>query len=274
MIGKRKKFISTFTLFTFFTVLFFMLSFSILDEKAIALEEEPDLLVQQEKIVYLTFDDGPTVVTKKILEVLKEEEVTGTFFVIGQLVEQNKGIAEAVKEAGNALCVHTYTHEDKIYKNTETFMEDYRKCSTAIKELTGNEVLKFMRFPGGSSTTMARKPVLKEIRGEVVEKGLYYVDWNITIDDSLARNKPAGTLINKFYREFKNNKKDRIIVLMHDSYYNKTTVPTLKEIIKTLKQEGYVFKNFNDIDEKELKILEERALINKHEKKLDKQVNK
>lgn len=270
---KRRCFISTFSLLIFCAVFLSVISYSILGTKVKALAEEGSQ-EETEKIVYLTFDDGPTIVTKQILQVLQEEQVTGTFFVIGQLVEQNKIIAENAKNSGNALCVHTYTHEDKIYRNIETFMEDYHKCSDALKGLTGCEVPKFMRFPGGSSTTMARKPVLKEIRGEVVDKGLYYVDWNITIDDSLARNKPVETLVSKFYREFKKNKKDRIVVLMHDSYYNKTTVPALKEIIKALKEDGYVFKNFNDIDDKELKILEERGLINKHEKKLDRQVNK
>lgn len=270
---KRRCFISTFSLLIFCAVFLSVISYSILGTKVKALAEEVSQ-EETEKIVYLTFDDGPTIVTKQILQVLQEEQVTGTFFVIGQLVEQNKIIAENAKNSGNALCVHTYTHEDKIYRNIETFMEDYHKCSDALKGLTGREVPKFMRFPGGSSTTMARKPVLKEIRGEVVDKGLYYVDWNITIDDSLARNKPVETLVSKFYREFKKNKKDRIVVLMHDSYYNKTTVPALKEIIKALKEDGYVFKNFNDIDDKELKILEERGLINKHEKKLDRQVNK
>lgn len=279
---RKREHLSLFLCFCVLTIMFlFVFNFgptSLLGEASEVLAKEEMSPMNEEKIVYLTFDDGPTVVTKRVLEVLEEENVTGTFFVIGQLVEQNKQIAEKIKSENHAICVHTYTHEDKIYRSIETFMDDHSKCSKAVEEVIGKEAPKFMRFPGGSSSTMARKPILKEIRGQLVDKGMYYVDWNITIDDSFTKNKPANTLVNKFNKEFnkefKNNDKDRLVVLMHDAYYNKTTVTALKEIIQTLKKEGYTFKNFNDIDEKELKILEEKSLINKHEKRLDKQVNK
>lgn len=221
-----------------------------------------------EKIAYLTFDDGPTAITKDVLKVLKENQVTGTFFVIGQLLEENPDIAKSIVDEGHSICVHTYTHSENIYKSNISFMKDYSSCAELVKKITKNENLKFMRFPGGSSTIMAKKSTLKNIRSEIVDSGLYYVDWNVSIEDAVGRNRPVEVLLSNFNKEFKrSNEDERIIVLMHDSKYNKTTISALKNIISLLKSKGYTFKNFNDINDVEIKKLEEKRLINKFNKK-------
>jgi len=230
--------------------------------------------INNEKIAYLTFDDGPTVITKDILKVLKENEVTGTFFVIGQLLEENSDIANEVIKQGHSVCVHTYTHNESIYKTNDAFMKDHKKCADLVKNLTSQEDIKFMRFPGGSSTIMATKSTLRIIRNDIVKSGLYYVDWNVSTEDAMGRNRPVSDLMRNFHKQLKGCKeKDRIIVLMHDSKYNKTTISALENIILELKSQGYTFKNFKDLDEKEIRILEQRSLINKFEKRTEKQVS-
>lgn len=223
---------------------------------------------KSEKIAYLTFDDGPTNITKDVLKVLKENQVTGTFFVIGQLLEENPEIAQSIVDEGHSICVHTYTHNENIYKSTTSFMKDYNGCAEAVKKVTKNDKLKFMRFPGGSSTIMAKKSTLRDIRSEIVDSGLYYVDWNVSLEDAVGKNRPVDVLMNNFNKELKACKDgDRIIVLMHDSKYNKTTIQALKSVISSLKSKGYTFKNFNDVKDDEIKKLEEKRLINKFNKK-------
>ena len=107
------------------------------------------------KIAYLTFDDGPsTAVTPLILDVLKEEDVKATFFVLGTNVKKNPEILKRVYGEGHYIANHGYSHDyKKIYKTAQNVIEEYNKTEKLIRQAIGNNEYSsnLFRFPGGFS---------------------------------------------------------------------------------------------------------------------------
>lgn len=217
---------------------------------------------ENHKLALLTFDDGPSKTTLETIKQLKELDVPGTFFVIGESCEIYKDEFKALISSGHDICVHTYDHDYKMYNSIDNYMKDYNKCKTIIEEVTGKPVNNFVRFPGGSSNRLANRSSLKAIRNYVVQNGLSYVDWNISTEDSLGRILSVGEITRNVKKEYK--KQDVIIILMHDGYKNMTTAKSLPNIVSFLKEEGYTFKNISSLTDEEIHLLENHRLINKH----------
>ena len=120
---------------------------NVLMEENKKMSEEMQLNFSKYKVVYLTFDDGPTPInTPKILEILKKNNVKGTFFVIGQ----NPDMYKTITDSGNLVALHTYSHVyGEIYKSEDTFFKDLYKIRDLVKEKTGIDS-KITRLPGGS----------------------------------------------------------------------------------------------------------------------------
>ncbi|ADL52603.1 polysaccharide deacetylase family protein [Clostridium cellulovorans] len=218
---------------------------------------------QREKIVYLTFDDGPSRATDKILDILKKYDIKATFFVIGTSIESNPNTFKRTIDEGHSVCIHTYTHNKNIYNDVESFFKDNERCRELLEEKMYRGTNKYFRFPGGSSNRMGNKTTLKEIRQEAFNRELCYVDWNMSLEDSIYKNTPSSTLLRTFKKQYKNQ--DRIVILMHDAHYNMTTAEALPVIIKFLKHEGYEFSDFGNISEDEYVKLKRMRLINKYE---------
>ncbi len=195
------------------------------------------------KNVYLTFDDGPTTkITPQVLDILKEEGVHATFFVLGKNVEANPEVAKRVAEEGHAICNHTYNHDYKaLYDGTEFFLADIRKTETIIKETVGEDAyVKVFRFPGGSFETS--KDPQKEALKEIDHK---FLDWNSLNGDAEAHNVPPAQLLTKTQKTVSGM--HNAVILMHDAATKQTTVDALRDIIDWLKSEGYTFKTLKDI---------------------------
>ena len=108
--------------------------------------------IKTPKFVYLTFDDGPTyVVTAKLLDVLKKQNVKATFFVVGKEIEGKETILKRIYNEGHSIGLHTYSHNfKKIYRSTDDFIHEMTKTSDKIEQVIGFAP-KIIRFPGGSS---------------------------------------------------------------------------------------------------------------------------
>ncbi len=185
------------------------------------------------KVVYLTFDDGPTHNTPEILKILKKNNVKATFFVIGHNTDMYKQIVDE----GHAIAIHTYTHNYKeIYSSTENFFKDLYRLRDTIKEKTGVDP-KVTRFPGGSSTTRASKSLKADIIKRLTKEGYVYQDWNCDSTDASANRVPAETLVRKSICDVR-----EVNLLMHDSYAKVTTVQALQQIIDNYKSKGYLFE--------------------------------
>lgn len=199
------------------------------------------------KIAYLTFDDGPSqAVTPLILDVLKEENIKATFFVIGTNVKQNAELLRREYEEGHYIANHGYTHNySKIYKNVDTVLEEYNKTEKAIQEAIGNKEYSsnLFRFPGGYIG--GKYESIKKKAGALLkENNIAYIDWNVLTKDAEGANTKEKILSNlKKYSKDKGN----IVVLMHDASSKILTYETLKDVINYLREQGYTFDNFYSI---------------------------
>ncbi len=200
--------------------------------------------VRIKKTAYLTFDDGPSKdITPQILNILNKYGIKASFFVIGTECTNFPEMLIKVKEDGNAICNHTYSHNYKaIYSSIPSFDKDVKRCDNAIKSVLGDSYSpKYIRFPGGG---FGKKYL--PYRNSVKQEGYIPVNWNIDTGDSLGKNVPAAKLIENVKQQLKNVPKGHdVIVLMHDMTGKQTTAEALPSIIEYLKAQGYTFAKFD-----------------------------
>lgn len=195
-------------------------------------------------IIYLTFDDGPSNITSKVLDILKKEKIKATFFVIGFNNNMNNVVTRIVNE-GHTIALHSYSHAySKIYSSAENYFYDLELLENKIKDITGVNA-KIIRFPGGSSNTVSsfNKGIMSTLTKEVLSRGYRYFDWNVSSNDAGNARNSDEVYNNVIY----NLSKNRInVVLMHDFYNNYKTLNALENIIKTAKDNGYHFSNITN----------------------------
>ena len=216
------------------------------EEKLTALQNSPQSAYpSKEKICYLTFDDGPSDNTLKILDILDKYEAKATFFVIG-----NTGKLDYIKQIhkkGHTIGLHSDTHRyDLIYKSTDAYFKDLNKLSKKIEDLIGIKT-KIMRFPGGGSNGVSKKycrGIMSRLTVQVMAKGYAYFDWNISSGDADAHNVPAPKITATVLSQAVG--KESICVLMHDTDAKSTTVEALPFIIEGLSAMGYRFEALSE----------------------------
>ena len=193
-----------------------------------------------EKIAYLTFDDGPSINTEKLLDILDKYNVKATFFVIYHKNMEKK--YKAIAERGHTIALHSYTHSySKIYKSEKAYYNDLNKIHDYVQKVTGVDS-KIIRFPGGSSNTVSNKyskNIMKTLKKSVTEKGYVYHDWNIDSTDASGINRDPDLLVEKVKAGLE-KKKPVVDILMHDTGKSKTTtVEALPRIIEAVQAQGY-----------------------------------
>lgn len=189
-----------------------------------------------QKIVYLTFDDGPSFgITDKLLDVLHKYNVKATFFVVGKEIKGRERILRRISDEGHSIGLHTYSHKfSAIYKSDEAFLEELKREGELIKYVLGYKV-NVIRFPGGSDLMLT-----PELLEKLHKLGYRVYDWNVNLGDGVAGNLSVETLIRNS-KKVKGDKYKRFI-LAHCNSNNKTTYRALPYIIEYYKSEGYVFK--------------------------------
>lgn len=204
-----------------------------------------------EKVAYLTFDDGPSKsVTPRVLDILKQENVPATFFVLGSRVELNPDLLRREYEEGHYIANHGYSHDyAKIYTSKDTVFEEYVKTEESIRGALGNPNYNtyLFRFPGGSSGGRY-EAVKTEAKGLLRDYGVNYTNWNCLTGDAEGRTTPES-LMECLIQTMEGD--DAIIVLMHDASDKSYTADSLPTVISYLREQGYTFRNFYDIFLKE-----------------------
>ncbi len=200
-----------------------------------------------EKVAYLTFDDGPTIkATPKILDILKEEDIKASFFVIGKYVKNHPDIVKREYEEGHYIANHGYDHNNsKLYASSESFINEVKSTDLEIGKAIGdlNYCSHIFRFPNGYMSAN-NKGSKKKAAKLLQEMDYTYVDWNCLNRDS-ERKTSNYQLLNNLKKSSKN--KGTLVVLMHDTADVNNSSEILKESISYLKSEGYQFKNFYDL---------------------------
>lgn len=200
---------------------------------------------RNEKTVFLTFDDGPSRQTGKVLDILEQYQIKATFFVVSKdMSESGKEALQRAAADGHVIGMHSDSHEyKKIYASVEALMKDYEKVFRMIKETTG-VTPHLYRFPGGSYNSIGRQ-CIRQTAPELERRGFTYFDWNVTAEDAVG-NPTASSIKKNIFHNL-----DQIVqpvILMHDGPCNSLTVEVLPEIIEELVQRGY---SFDTLDHRE-----------------------
>ena len=195
------------------------------------------------KKVYLTFDDGPSANTGKILDILAKHKVKGNFFVVGTDSPELRKMYKRIVDEGHVLCMHSYSHRyNEIYSSVEAFTEDLDKIQSLLYECTGTKP-SIYRFPGGSSNSVSRIP-MKEFIKVLDEKGITYYDWNVVAGDATNPMLPADMIIENSLCDL--NEYEEAMILFHDLSNKTSTVEALPKIIEAIKSSGITIAPIDD----------------------------
>lgn len=196
---------------------------------------EPD---KTDKVVYLTFDDGPSENTGKILDILEKYDAKATFFITGANADQRPLIKKAY-DAGHTIGLHTYSHDYAgVYSSEDAYFKDLEKVGEIAEEQIGY-VPCFIRFPGGSSNVVSSKyspGIMSKLAAKVQEKGYQYYDWNVDSGDG------AGADSEEIKNRSVTDRYSHVMILFHDSQAKTETVEALPSIMDHYKKLGYEFR--------------------------------
>lgn len=201
----------------------------------------------EKKRVFLTFDDGPSkTVTTRILDILKQENVKATFFVLGSRVDLYPNIVKRQYDEGHFIASHGYSHVyTQIYESPQSVLDEYNKTLTSIRNAIGTQEYNphLFRFPGGY--TGGKYAQIKEQAAQLLEQNsVLHVDWNALTADSAG-----ATTANEFIAELEKTvpEDNSVVVLMHDNGTKKVTAEALPDIIQYFRDRGFEFENFYSI---------------------------
>jgi peptidoglycan/xylan/chitin deacetylase (PgdA/CDA1 family) len=186
------------------------------------------------KVVYLTFDDGPDDKnTAAVLDILKQEGVKATFYVLGKNVKAYPETTKRIFDEGHALGNHSYDHDYKrLYASAESYLAEMEQADDAIYELLGVRPL-ITRAPSGrmGNFTSAYENI-------ITASGYVEHDWNVSSADAAPNHPVAQDFIDNISGQAV---MDSAIILMHSSAGHEETVKALPEIIRVLREKGYTF---------------------------------
>ena len=215
------------------------------DERAADLALDPERETEWryqtngEKIVYLTFDDGPSANTPKVLDILDRYDAKATFFVTGHEPECRSSIKDAY-ERGHSIGLHTMTHDyASVYASVDAYFSDLEQVGEVVKEQIGY-VPYLVRFPGGASNTVSAnysRGIMSTLVEEVPARGYQFYDWNVSSSDASGNNVSADKIVASSCVEGYSN----IMLLFHDAAAKSTTVEALPRIIEYYQERGYTF---------------------------------
>lgn len=195
-----------------------------------------------DKVVYLTFDDGPGgEINNLILDTLKNENVPATFFVIGNQIKGQEDIILRMKNEGHSIGLHSFSHErNKLYCSNNAFLEEMLYEQEILHNVTG-ENYNIIRFPFGCNNKTYK--LTQSMIDLLHENNFRVYDWTTDSGDGANHKASPQSIIKKSCNHKNNNS---VVILMHCSRINKNTSLALPEIIKYYKLEGYTFKAIDD----------------------------
>lgn len=181
--------------------------------------------------VYLTFDDGPSSNTGRILDTLAEYDVKATFFVIGNEEEAYQALYKRIVEEGHTLGMHSYSHKyDEIYQSVESYVQDMTRLQEFLYDVTG-VWCRYCRFPGGSSNTVSRVD-MRELTAYLDDQDIIYFDWNIASGDASSSYISRDAIISNCMAKL--SEYQEAVILLHDASAKNTTVEALPELIERI----------------------------------------
>ena len=189
----------------------------------------------QEKVVALTFDDGPTEKTDEILELLEGLDVKATFFVTGRELEQHKQEGENIILAGHELGNHSYSHKRMILKSPSFIRKEIELTNQLIREAGYQGNIHF-RPPNGKKLILL--PYILR------QNDMKTIMWDIEPDSWPDIASSSQNIIDHVIE----NVKPGSIVLLHIMYESRVeSLNSIEGIVNTLRAEGYTFKTVSEL---------------------------
>jgi peptidoglycan/xylan/chitin deacetylase (PgdA/CDA1 family) len=205
--------------------------------QGLALEVPKVTPYHAEKVVYLTFDDGPAPEnTPAVLDILKRYGIKATFFVVGNQAEKNPDILRRIYQEGHAIGNHSYNHVYReLYQSPNTYVSQLRHTDEIIKQVISVRP-RISRAPGGSAGSFT-----KEYWDNLSKLGYIEVGWNISSGD--ASNAKARQILGNIVAQMDSkNLWSHAIVLLHDGCGHGETVKALPDIIKFYRDRQFEFR--------------------------------
>ncbi len=184
------------------------------------------------KVVFLTFDDGPTEHTGEVLDILKQYGIQGTFFSKGNTGDIQEAAMKRIVAEGNTLANHSYSHNYSLYSNPSAFYADVQAQDDYIKRVTGMDPTHIFRFPGGSLNAN------KTCAQGILDRGYNYADWNVSSGDAAPTTPDVDSIVAAVVGGCQ--KYSVSVVLCHGELKANTRT-ALPQIIKNLQDLGYTF---------------------------------
>ena len=178
------------------------------------------------KIAYITIDDGPSIYTNEIINILNKYNAKATFFMIDKNMKNYPNEVKNIIKNGNTAGFHSVSHDiNKLYKSDVSAKKEFDINKETFYEITGKES-NIVRLPYGS------KPYTSEKSYEALVDASYKVwDWNIDTQDWKLSKDQILENVKKFSKN-----KDKLIILIHE---RKQTVQALDSMLNYLTKEGY-----------------------------------
>ena len=189
-----------------------------------------------EKKVYLTFDAGyENGNVEKILDVLKEKQVSGAFFVLSSLVGKNTDLVRRMADEGHLVCNHSSTHVDMTTLTSfEEFRTELQALESVYRDATGREISKYFRPPEGRFNEDTLK-YAKELGYKTVFWSFAYADW----DNNAQMSREAAK------KKILDNIHNGAVILLHPT--SETNAAILGDVIDELRSQGYTFGTLDEL---------------------------
>lgn len=187
--------------------------------------------IKNNKVIYLTFDDGPNNNTEKVLDILDKNNIRASFFLVGNMAKLHEDIVKKIYDGGHTIANHTYSHKYK-YSSIEDFKSDIQKTDEVISEAIGKTYTsEFIRIPGGSMNK-------KDLKDAIIADDKKVIDWTALTGDSDKNVKTKENIMKNLQTTLGDNQYE--VLLIHD--IKNITVDTLQDIIDYGKSQGYIFE--------------------------------
>ncbi len=185
----------------------------------------------QKPVAALTFDDGPrSEYTPQILDILYEQQVPATFFLVGENLSENKLLVQEMAASGHEIGSHTFSHPDLTTLDSYAIQNEIEQTKEALKKILPEYSMKFVRPPYGRYNAEVENAIQEPLMLWTIDSG----DWENPDADSI-------------YKTVVSNIQDRDIIVFHDD--NAQTVEAIEKIILDLKDRGFQFATVSQLYE-------------------------
>lgn len=194
-------------------------------------------MAEEEKVCYITFDDGPTLNTPEIIKTLEKYDAKASFFVLEERIVMYPDFIKEIHHSKNAIGLHGVSHSEAIYSSPTAPLEEMKKADNTLKNVIGTGS-RLVRVPFGSSYRLT-----DEMAKNLTDKGYVIWDWNVDPRDSVGTIVPEKVMAN--LRRDLARCNGTPVILLHD---RKSTAKLLPIMLEYLKSEGYKMLPLNEME--------------------------